>query len=138
MKTKMYLASLSNQKPVRLAAQSCLTLCDPMDCSPQGSFVHGISQARILEWVVIFSSNGSSWPRDRTCISYTAGEFFTAEPAGEPPKASLTQVLWMRDCFTRWDLRQWQKPSHTYCGKGIIRKLGCINILDYLGATEGF
>ena len=93
MKTKMYLASLSNQKPVRLAAQSCLTLCDPMDCSPQGSFAHGISQARILEWVVIFSSNGFSEPRDRTCISYTAGEFFTAEPPGEPPKASLTQVL---------------------------------------------
>ena len=48
--------------------QSYLTLCDPMDCSPPGSSVHGILQARILEWVSMPSSRGSSWPRDRTCI----------------------------------------------------------------------
>ena len=41
-------------------AQWCLTLCDPMDCSPPGSFVHGILQARILEWVAISFSRGSS------------------------------------------------------------------------------
>ena len=41
-------------------AQSCLTLCDPVDCSPPGSSVHGILQARILEWVVISFSRGSS------------------------------------------------------------------------------
>ena len=52
-----------------LRAQSCLTLCYPMDCSPQGSSVYGISQARILEWVAISSSRGSSWPRDRTHVS---------------------------------------------------------------------
>ena len=45
-------------------AQSCLTLCDPMDCSPPGSSVHGILQARILEWVAISFSRGSSQPRD--------------------------------------------------------------------------
>ena len=50
--------------------QSCLTLCDPMDCSPAGSSVHGILQARILEWVVTTFSRGSSWPRDLTGISY--------------------------------------------------------------------
>ena len=50
-------------------ANSCLTLFDPMDCSPPGSSVHVISQARTLEWVAISSSRGSSWPRDRTCIS---------------------------------------------------------------------
>ena len=44
--------------------QSCLTLCDPMDCSPPGSSVHGILQARILEWVAMPSSRGSSWLRD--------------------------------------------------------------------------
>ena len=49
--------------------QSCLTLCDPVECSPPGSSVHGIVQARILEWVAMPSSWGSSWPRDRTCIS---------------------------------------------------------------------
>ena len=46
-------------------AQSCLTLCDPMDCSPPGSSVHGILQARILEWVAMPSSRGSSQPRDQ-------------------------------------------------------------------------
>ena len=47
-----------------LFTQSCLTLCDPMDCSPPGSSVHGILQARTLEWVTISSSGRSSWPRD--------------------------------------------------------------------------
>ena len=47
-------------------AQPCLTLCDPMDCSPLGSSVRGILQGIILEWVAIFSSRGSNRPRDRT------------------------------------------------------------------------
>ena len=58
-------------------AQSCPTLCNPMDCSLQGSSVHGISQARMLEWVAISFSKGSSWPRDWTQVSYIAGRFFT-------------------------------------------------------------
>ena len=49
--------------------QSCLTLWSPMDCRSPTSSVHGISQARILEQVAISSSRGSSWPRDRTCLS---------------------------------------------------------------------
>ena len=60
-------------------AQSCLTLCDPLDCSPPGSSVHGILQARTLEWVAVPFSRGSSQPRDRTQISRVAGGFFTAE-----------------------------------------------------------
>ena len=55
---------------------SPVLLCDPMDFSPLGSSVHGILQARILEWVVIPSSRGSSPPRDQTCVSCTAGRFF--------------------------------------------------------------
>ena len=47
-----------------LVAQSCLTLCNPMDCSSPGSFVHGISQARILEWVAFPFSRRSTPPRD--------------------------------------------------------------------------
>ena len=50
-------------------AQSCLTLCDPVDHSPPGSSVHGILQARILEWLVISYFRGSSQPRDQTHIS---------------------------------------------------------------------
>ena len=49
--------------------QSCLTLCDPMDCHPPDSSVHGILQARMLEWVPMLSSRGSSQPRDRTQAS---------------------------------------------------------------------
>ena len=52
-----------------LVAKSCLTLCSPMDCSLPGSSVHGISQARILEWVAISFSRGTSQARDRTYIS---------------------------------------------------------------------
>ena len=54
---------------MRAYVQSCLTLCDPMDCSPPGSSVHGILQARILEWAAISSSRRSSWPRKWTHIS---------------------------------------------------------------------
>ena len=49
---------------------SCSTLWNPMDCSPPGSSVHGILQARILEWVAISSSRGSSWPKDQTQVSW--------------------------------------------------------------------
>ena len=60
-----------------IVVQSCLTLWDPMDCSPPGFSAHGILQARILEWVAIPFPRGSSWPRDQTQISYIAGRFFT-------------------------------------------------------------
>ena len=53
-----------------LVAQLCLILCNPMDCSPPGSSVHGILQARILEWIAIPSSRGSSQPSDQTHISH--------------------------------------------------------------------
>ena len=66
-----------------LVPQSCLTLYDPMDCSPPVSSVHGILQARILEWVAILFSRGFSQPRDRTLVSCTGGRFFTTEPAGK-------------------------------------------------------
>ena len=67
-----------------LVAQSCLTLCNSMDCSLPSSSVHRILQARILEWVTISFSRGSSQPRDRTQVSCTAGKFFTTEPPRKP------------------------------------------------------
>ena len=57
-----------------LVPQSCLTLCDPMDCSLPGPSVQGIFQARILEWVAISFSRGTSQPRDRTRVSCIAGK----------------------------------------------------------------
>ena len=59
--------------------QSCLILYDPVDCSPPGSSVHGVLQARRLEWVALSSFRGSSQPRDRTRISCIVGGFFTSE-----------------------------------------------------------
>ena len=66
--------------------QSCLTLFNPLNCNPPGSPVHGILQARILEWISMPSSRGSSQPRDWTCISWVswlAGGFFTTSATWE-------------------------------------------------------
>ena len=58
-------------------AQLCPTVCDPMDCSLPGSSVGGLFQARVLEWVAIFFSRGSSRPGDRTQVSGISGIYFT-------------------------------------------------------------
>ena len=57
-------------------AKLCPTLCDPVDCSPLGSSVLGMLQARVPEWVAIPFSRGSSQPKDQTWVSHTAGGFF--------------------------------------------------------------
>ena len=61
---------LSESESESEVAQSCPTLCDPMDCSPPGSSVHGILQARILEWVARPFARGSFWPRGSIHVSY--------------------------------------------------------------------
>ena len=68
-----------------VGAQSCLILCDPMDCSPRGSSVNRIFQAGILKWVAISFSRGSSQPRDWNWVSYVSciGRFFTTDTACE-------------------------------------------------------
>ena len=66
-------------------AQSCPTLCNPMDCSLPGSSVHGIFQARVLEWVAISFSRGSSQPRDRTRVSRIPGRRFIIWATREDP-----------------------------------------------------
>ena len=71
----------------RAYALSHVCLCNPMNCSPPGSSLHEIFQARKLEWVAIFSSRGSSRHRDQTHISFvfcTADGFFAIEPLGKP------------------------------------------------------
>ena len=67
--------------------KSCPILLQTCGLYPPGSSVHGISQARILEWVAI------SFPRDRTCVSCLAGRFFTTEPPGKPVFSSGEIVL---------------------------------------------
>ena len=72
--------------------QLYLTLCNSMGYSPSGSSVHGILQERILEWVTMPSSRGSSPPRDQTRIFCIAGGFFTTEPPGKPMKWYSSQI----------------------------------------------
>ena len=68
---------------------NCVWLCDPMDCSPPGSSVHGILQARILEWVFMPSSRGSSQPRDWTLLYCNASGFFTIWATREDERRGL-------------------------------------------------
>ena len=70
-------AAVDNSESESEVDQLCPTLCDPMDCSLPDSSVHGIFQARVLEWIAISSSTGSSQPRDQTQVSHIAGRFFT-------------------------------------------------------------
>ena len=75
--------------------QSCLTLCNPMDCSSPGSSVHGIFQARIMEWVAIFYFRGSSQLRIETMSPVSpalAGEFFTNCATWDAPQSSLLLI----------------------------------------------
>ena len=75
---RAFLAIVLEQLDVSmLVAQSCPTLCDPMDWGLPGSSFHGVFQARILEWIAIPLSRGLSWPRDRTWVSRIAGRLFT-------------------------------------------------------------
>ena len=77
------------------------SVCIPMDCSPPGSSVHGIFQARILEWVVIFYSRVSSWPRNQTCVSCTGS--------------------WILNHCASWEAQymfiEWQIRDMVYCLK---------------------
>ena len=70
-------------------AQSCPTLSDPVDCSLPGSSVHGIFQARVLEWIAISFSRGSSWPRNQTWVSRIAGRCFTVWATREATPGDL-------------------------------------------------
>ena len=73
------------------AAQLCPTLYDPMDCSLPGSSVHGIFQARVLEWVSISFSRGSSQSRDQTCVSSIAGRRFINWATRKPSQVLICQ-----------------------------------------------
>ena len=106
-----------------------------MDCSTPGSSVHGILQARILEWVSTSFSRGSSWPRDQTHVSYVpwiAGKFFTTEPSGKPlallticsrsPRAGLQNRARMMEANAHWS--QEQVPNWERGPEGVWAELG--------------
>ena len=107
-----------------LVTQSSLTLCDPMDCSPPGSSVHGILHARILEWVAMSSSKGSSQPRDKTQTSHIACRFFTAESQGKPKNTGVGSLSLLQGIFPT----QGSNPGLQHC-RQILYHLSHHNLL---------
>ena len=104
--------------------QSCPTPCNPIDCNLPGSSVYGISQARILEWVAISSSRGSSQPRDRTCISCfscTGSGIFTTGTTREA--LNVTSCLCKCTGFILRSLRP-DPPSPALLCRGAARPRG--------------
>ena len=81
----------------RSVVQSCPALCNPMGCSPLGSSVHGILQARILEWVAISTSSGSSRPRDWTRVSYIGRQTLYLLSHQWSPTGGYHAVCWMNE-----------------------------------------
>ena len=111
----------------------CLTLCDHMDCSPPGSFVNGILQARKLEWVLMPSFRGSSRPRNWTrvsCVSFIAGGFFTGWAIREAlgttyPSAFLASSLGKHIVITKKLFKKIVMPESHFTETDLIA-LGCV------------
>ena len=82
-----------------MRAQSYATLCSPIHYSPLGSPIHGVFQARILEWIAISFSWGYSQPRDRICVFCIGNGFFTAVPSGKH-LTSLIENYLKKELFT--------------------------------------
>ena len=89
----LIVSNFSLWKLEALVTQSCLILCDSIDCSPPDSSVHEILQSRTLEWVAISFSRGSFWPRNRTRLSCIAGRFFTDWTTREPISHSSVSLF---------------------------------------------
>ena len=102
-------------------AQYCPALSGPMDCSPLGSSVHGIFQARILAWVAISYSRGSSQPRGRTRFSLVSlGVFFTTGPTSEITclLCHLTEEIFLNKCFFWPETNTYSLPN----SRNILRR----------------
>ena len=108
-----------------LIAQSCLTLCSSMDCSPPDSSVHVILQARILEWVAISFSRGSSKPRNQTQVSCIGVRFFTLWTKREAPLSDIKLGLPSKIFPQHW--------NHQYHSCIILKQ----NLLSFIFSTSG-
>ena len=103
--TNIFVWKLKKKKVKMLVTQLCSTLWHPMVCSPPGFSVHGILQARILEWVAIPFFRGLSWPRDWILVSCIAGRFFTIWATREAPEICLPHhilIFWWLVPFPYW------------------------------------
>ena len=152
--------SLSFGLVLVMCVQSCPTLCGSMNCRPPGSSVYGISQARILEWVAIASSRGSSWPRDQTHVScivrWILYYWATKEDFGLW-KRILKTLLWMsrkqpfpivlcthsdvstvlsfffRTVMTQFLWPSWEGENHHRVITGMSEPLGVLAQFNYFG-----
>ena len=106
-------------------AQFYLTLCSPMDCSLPCSSVHGILQARVLEWGASSFSRGSSQPRDLTWVSHIVGKCFS-HLSHQGSQTSLTDRLWLKQItlYSQWTSPNWMK-TFIVKGWGLRRKDSC-------------
>ena len=113
-KSDIYLPSESLQPAwCVLVAQLCPTLCDPMDYSPPGSSVHGMLQARILEWAAVPFSRGSSPPRDRAQVSPITGRFFTVWAICKSHSLGGELARSVSDWNTEGASAQWLSTHHS-------------------------
>ena len=111
-----------------MSAQLCPILWDTMDCSLTVSYDHGIFQARILEWVVIYPSRGSSQPRDQTHVSCNyciSDRFFSKNYRGIPG-------------YSPWSLKEWDTPEHSTQQSGTNGCLLWITVLRLTGTILWF
>ena len=112
--TVKVLCSPFTSKEVKvLVTQLCLTLCNSLNCSLPGSSVHGILQARILEWVAMPFSKGSSWPRNQTAVSLIAGRFF---------------AIWA----IKGSAYAWLLPPHRLCLISLLASAAAYHVYPFL------
>ena len=127
-----------------LVTKSCLTLCELMDCSLPGFSVHGISQARILEWVAIFFSRGSSQHKDETHVSWIGRWILYQRNKCDTywnmprvvPDTSVQNgwVLVVHSCSTLYDPMYWSQPGYSVHGISQARILEWVPILFSRGS----
>ena len=121
-----------------LVAKSCLTLW-PLDCSPSSSSVHGIFQARILEWVAASSSRGYSQPRDWIWVYCLADKLFTTEPPGTPfilffaqprDQTHISCVSCIAsEFFTHWAIKEVLHFVLPICNTVLTQKFHCLKFI---------
>ena len=120
----------------------CLVVSDsflPVDCSPSGSSVLGILQARILPWIAISFSRGFSLPRAWTRISHLAGRFFTSEPPTSEAwlRGVCTCVQWLQSCPTLFNPMGVSPPGSSVHSPGKNTGVGCHALLQGIFSTQG-
>ena len=117
-------------------AQSCPILWDPRNCSLPGSSLHGILQARVLEWVAISFSRGSSWSRDRTWVSCILGRRFNLWATREARMCVCMCVNWLQSCPTLHDPMGYSLPGSSVHGIFQTRILEWVAMASSRGSSR--